>query len=74
MKTVRRDVESLPRVGAVISASQTGNSFSFQLQVENESEAIYEIPHQLRELGHMVTGINHSKLSLEDVFLRLTRS
>lgn len=74
MDAVRRRIESLPQVKKIVTARKTGTEFSFRLQVESESEAVYGIPAELRGLGIEVTGVSRSKLSLEEVFLRLTKS
>jgi ABC-2 type transport system ATP-binding protein len=71
---IRDKVGSLPQVVEVISAREMGSEFVLRLHVKSESEALYEIPEQLRAMDIEVTGINRSKLSLEEVFLRLTRT
>ena len=74
LEEIKARVASLPQVVEVTSARELGNERVLKLQVKNEAEAIFEVPDQLRGMGFTVTGVNRSKLSLEEVFLRLTRS
>lgn len=74
LDALKKVLESLPRVKKIVGAQETEGSFAFQLQVDGEREAVYELPAELRKAGITVTSISRSKPSLEDVFLRLTRS
>jgi ABC-2 type transport system ATP-binding protein len=73
LEVLKARVASLPGVREVVSVRDMGSEFSFRLRVEDETEAVYEIPNQLRKLGIGVMGISKAKLSLEEVFLKLTR-
>jgi ABC-2 type transport system ATP-binding protein len=74
LEDLRKAVEGLPQVVSVLDARGVGTSFTLQLRVKNEGEAIYELPGELRKMGIGVSGISRSKLSLEEVFLRLTKT
>ncbi len=74
LEEVKKAIETLPQVVSVLDAKVLGTGFAFQLRVKDEDEAIYELPGELRKMGIGVGGISRSKLSLEEVFLRLTKA
>ncbi len=73
LERVRKVLESLPRVEGILNAQETEGSYIFQLAVDDEREALYELPGELKRAGITLTSISRSKPSLEEVFLRLTR-
>jgi len=63
----------IPVVKRVLETRREENGSMIRLQVEDEYEAIPELAQRLRALGVKVTGIRQAELTLEDVFVRITR-
>jgi len=70
---VAQRVSSIPQVVAIIGVREEGGELLLRLRVRDEAEALYQIPLALKGSGIKVTSISERRLSLEEIFLRLTR-
>jgi len=71
---ISQKLAEVPLVMKVLEAKREDLDFTIRLQVEDEYQAIPKVAAKLEALGVKTTSIRQAELTLEDIFVKITRS
>jgi len=71
---VSQKLAEVPLVMKVLEAKQEDLDYTIRLQVEDEYQAIPKVAAKLEALGVKIASIRQAELTLEDIFVKITRS